>query len=62
MTTDDAKPIIRTLRDVLLEARAFVQAETAPPPMRPAAWLAAHAGETLERVDGAIAEADEVLS
>lgn len=62
MTTDDAKPIIRTLRDVLVDARPFVEQVT---DQYDALLLGANrerAAAVLERVDGAIAEADEVLT
>lgn len=62
MIDDDAKAIIRTSRDVLIVARPHVEEAEG--------WYrslllepeAQDAAEVLERVDGAIAEADEVLS
>lgn len=62
MTTDDAKPIIRTLRDALMEARAYVyqRHETFSAALLEAPT--AIAAELLETIDGALAEADEVLS
>ena len=62
MTTDDARPIIRTLRDVLLEARGLVAAAAGQWPSGATRRQASAAGELLERLDGAIAEADKVLA
>jgi hypothetical protein len=62
VTTDDAKPIIRTLRDALQDARPYVFQRIIPPGHPERDWRAETAESTLERVDGAIAEADEVLS
>lgn len=62
MTTDDAKPIIRTLRDVLADARAHVEVAEVHFRGLLLESRAEDAAEVLERLDGAIAEADEVLS
>lgn len=62
MTTDDAKPIIRTLRDALIEARPYVFGRTPTPDSPQRDWRSETAEAILERVDGAIAEAEEVLS
>lgn len=62
MTADDAKPILRTLRDVLLEARAFVVMRHEQAAALLLAPEVERYAELLERVDGAIAEADEVLA
>ena len=62
MTTDDAKPIIRTLRDALLETREYVADYTTADKADATHSAQRDANTLLERVDGAIAEADEVLS
>ena len=62
MTTDDAKPIIRTLRDVLLETRRYVELEATLANSGMGKPGSGDARGVLERVDGAITEADEVLS
>lgn len=62
MIDSDSKAIIRTLRDALVDVRGYVaeREET----FRAALLVgpAERAGDVLERVDGAIAEAEEVLT
>jgi len=53
---------IRTLRDALLEARAYVYNPAAQATAERQPWREETAAGVLERVDGALAEADEVLS
>lgn len=62
MTADDLKPILRTLRDALQEARPYVFGRVVPADTPGHDWRSETAAEVLERVDGAIAEADEVIS
>lgn len=62
MTTDDAKPIIRTLHGVLLEARPVVIRATTLSDAEAPAGSRSAAAELLERLDGAIAEAEEVIA
>lgn len=62
MTTDDAKPIIRTLRDALMEARPYVEQLTDKYDALLLGVKHGRMSDLLERVDGAIAEADEVLT
>jgi len=59
---DDAKAIIRTQRDVLMEARPFVAAVMDKYDALLLGVKLWATEELLARIDGAIAEADEVLS
>jgi hypothetical protein len=59
---DDAKTIIRTLRDALLDVRGYVAERDEAFRAALLEGPAERSGELLERVDGAIAEAHEVLS
>lgn len=58
----DAKAIIRTLRDELLEARPYVEAVTDKYDALLLGQKHEKATATLERVDAALVEADEVLT
>ena len=62
MIDSDAKAILRTLRDALLESREYVADWTTADRRAAASSAQRDANELLERVDGALAEADEVLS
>ena len=62
MIDADAKAIIRTARDALLEARSYVLARHDAQTSLLLGREADVSRELLERVDGAIAEADEVLT
>lgn len=62
MIDDDAKAIVRTLHDALLEARGYVELESRLGNLGEGTVVGNPAAAILERVDGAIAEAAEVLS
>jgi hypothetical protein len=62
MIDADAKAIIRTLRDALAESRGYVVDWTTADAADAEHKAQRKANAILERVDGAIVEADEVLS
>ena len=62
MIDADAKAILRTLRDELVEAREYVADWTTADKRDAQHKSQRRANALLERVDGAIAEADEVLT
>lgn len=62
MTDDDNTTLIRTLRDVLMEARLYVFAECEASLRDSDSRRTRNAAVMLERVDAAIVEADEVLT
>ncbi len=62
MSAADVRPVLRTLRDVLEAPRVHVAEAEEHYRALLLTPAAEDAAEVLERVDGAIADADEVLS